>query len=61
MVYEAALIYMHYQREFVRHSVAINFRAKIDFFIDQVFNYPTYAEGYRIAALNGINKIKRLR
>ncbi len=42
-------------------QVAINFRAKIDFFIDQVFNYPTYAEGYRIAALNGINKIKRLR
>lgn len=38
-------------------QVAMNFNCKIDFFIDQVFNYPTYAEGYRIAALNGCNKI----
>lgn len=42
-------------------QLAISFRAKVDYFIDQVFNYPTYAEGYRIAALNGINKIKRRR
>jgi len=40
-------------------QVAMSFRAKIDYFIDQVFNYPTYAEGYRIAALNGCNKVKR--
>lgn len=39
-------------------QMAINFRAKIDYFIDQIFNYPTYAEGYRVAALNGLNKIK---
>ncbi len=39
-------------------QIATTFNAKIDYFIDQVFNYPTYAEGYRIAALNGINKIK---
>lgn len=39
-------------------QLAINFRAKIDYFIDQIFNYPTYAEGYRVAALNGFNKIK---
>lgn len=38
--------------------LAMTFRAKITYFIDQVFNYPTYAEGYRVAALNGINKIK---
>lgn len=37
-------------------QVAMTFNAKIDFFVDQVFNYPTYAEGYRIAALNGLNK-----
>lgn len=42
-------------------QVAISFRAKIDYFIDQIFNYPTYAEGYRVAALNGINKVKRYR
>jgi NAD(P) transhydrogenase len=39
-------------------QVAATFHAKIDYFIDQVFNYPTYAEGYRVAALNGFNKIK---
>jgi NAD(P) transhydrogenase len=39
-------------------QVAASFNAKIDYFIDQIFNYPTYAEGYRIAALNGVNKIK---
>ena len=39
-------------------QVAMTFHARIDYFIDQVFNYPTYAEGYRIAALNGMNKIK---
>ncbi len=39
--------------------MAIGFRAKINYFIDQVFNYPTFAEGYRIAALNGFNKMHR--
>lgn len=42
-------------------QVAISFNAKIDFFIDHIFNYPTYAEGYRVAALNGFNKIKHKR
>lgn len=42
-------------------QMAISFNAKIDFFIDQIFNYPTYAEGFRVAALNGINKIKHFR
>ncbi len=39
-------------------QIAMTFNARIDYFIDQVFNYPTYAEGYRIAALNGMNKVK---
>ncbi len=39
-------------------QVAMTFRAKIDYFVDQIFNYPTFAEGYRIAALNGLNKLK---
>jgi NAD(P) transhydrogenase len=29
---------------------------KLDYFIDTVFNYPTLAEVYKIAALNGFNK-----
>jgi len=41
-------------------QVGAAFNAKIDFFVDQIFNYPTYAEGYRIAALNGLNKIKHV-
>ena len=39
-------------------QVAMAFNAKVDFFINQVFNYPTYAEAYRVAALNGMNKIE---
>ncbi|MBJ7449307.1 MAG: Si-specific NAD(P)(+) transhydrogenase [Parachlamydiales bacterium] len=39
-------------------QVAMSFNARLDYFIYQVFNYPTYAEGYRIAALNGLNKVK---
>lgn len=39
-------------------QVAMSFNARIDYFVDQIFNYPTYAEGYRIAALNGMNKVK---
>lgn len=42
-------------------QMAISLRAHLDYFVDHVFNYPTYAEGYRIAALNGINKIKFLK
>lgn len=38
-------------------QVAMTFNARIDYFIQQVFNYPTFAEGYRIAALNGYNKV----
>jgi len=30
---------------------------KLDYFIDTVFNYPTLAEVYKLAALNGFNKL----
>jgi NAD(P) transhydrogenase len=42
-------------------QMAMAHDAPIDLFVNQVFNYPTFAEGYRIAALNGINKIQRFR
>lgn len=29
----------------------------LDYFRDTVFNYPTYAEAYKVAALDGLNKI----
>ena len=31
----------------------------IDYFVNTVFNYPTFAEAYKIAGLNGINKVLR--
>jgi len=42
-------------------QLAISFNAKIDYFVENVFNFPTFAEMYRIAALNGINKLKTYR
>jgi NAD(P) transhydrogenase len=29
----------------------------VDYFRDMVFNYPTLAEAYKVAALNGLNKL----
>jgi NAD(P) transhydrogenase len=31
----------------------------LEYFMDTTFNYPTMAEAYRVAAINGINRIKR--
>jgi NAD(P) transhydrogenase len=42
-------------------QMAINFRVRADYFIDTIFNYPTFAEGFRIAALNGLSKIGSVR
>jgi NAD(P) transhydrogenase len=29
----------------------------VEYFRDTVFNYPTFAEAYKVAALNGLNKL----
>jgi NAD(P) transhydrogenase len=29
----------------------------IQYFVETTFNYPTMAEAYRVAALNGINRL----
>lgn len=42
-------------------QVAMSMHAHLDYFVNQIFNYPTYAEGFRIAALNGLNKISKRR
>ena len=36
---------------------AMAFNATLDYFVDAVFNYPTLAECYKVAAMNGLNKI----
>jgi len=38
-------------------QAAIAFKATVDYFVNTVFNYPTLAECYKVAAHNGINKI----
>lgn len=38
-------------------QVAMAFGATVDFFIDNVFNYPTLAEAYKVAALNAESKL----
>ncbi len=35
------------------------FHGNIDYFIDTVFNYPTLAECYKVAALDGMNRLPR--
>jgi NAD(P) transhydrogenase len=32
----------------------------LEYFIDSVFNYPTLAECYKVAALDGYNKLRDL-
>jgi NAD(P) transhydrogenase len=34
------------------------FKGTVDYFINSVFNYPTLAECYKVAALNGSNKLR---
>ena len=33
---------------------------KLEYFVDTVFNYPTLAECYKVAAFNGINRVTKL-
>jgi len=40
-------------------QAVIAYGGKIDYFIGTVFNYPTLAECYRVAALDGINRLPR--
>ncbi|MEE9404409.1 MAG: Si-specific NAD(P)(+) transhydrogenase [Algisphaera sp.] len=34
---------------------------QVEFFVNNVFNYPTLAEAYKIAAYNGLNKLNHVR
>lgn len=39
-------------------QAVMGFKGTIDYFIDTVFNYPTLAEGYKIAALDASNRLR---
>jgi NAD(P) transhydrogenase len=41
-------------------QMAIALGAGVEFFVDNVFNYPTLAEAYKVAAFNAVNKLKKL-
>jgi NAD(P) transhydrogenase len=41
-------------------QAVIAFKGTVDYFINNVFNYPTLAECYKVAALNGSNKLRLL-
>ena len=38
-------------------QAVLAFEGTIEYFRDAVFNYPTLAEAYKVAALNGLNKL----
>ena len=38
-------------------QAVLSFDGKIDYFIETVFNYPTLAECYKVAAFDGINRL----
>ena len=40
-------------------QAVLTYGGKVDFFVHNVFNYPTLAECYRTAALDGINRMGR--
>jgi hypothetical protein len=39
------------------HRTRILYISVVDYFHDAVFNYPTLAEAYKVAALDGLNKL----
>ena len=39
-------------------QAVIAHKGAVDYFVNTVFNYPTLAECYKVAALNGINKLR---
>jgi NAD(P) transhydrogenase len=38
-------------------QVVLTVGGTIEYFRDTVFNYPTLAEAYKVAALDGLNKL----
>ncbi|MCP5108313.1 MAG: Si-specific NAD(P)(+) transhydrogenase [bacterium] len=38
-------------------QIVMTFKEKLDYFIKNVFNYPTWAEAYKVAALDGLNAV----
>ena len=41
-------------------SYSIQGANAVDYLVDAVFNYPTLAEGYKVAALDAVNKMRAI-
>jgi NAD(P) transhydrogenase len=41
-------------------QAVLNIGGKLDFFVQNTFNYPTLAEAYKIAALDAWNRMPRM-
>lgn len=41
-------------------QAVLNLNGKLEYFIDNIFNYPTLAEAYKVAALDAWNKIRNV-
>jgi len=41
-------------------QAVLAFNGTVEFFINNVFNYPTLAETYKVAAFNGLNKLRHV-
>ncbi len=41
-------------------QAAMAFKGTVEYFVNTVFNYPTLAECYKVAALNGLNKLRNV-
>ncbi len=39
-------------------QIVMEFDGTIEYFVSNIFNYPTWAEAYRVAAFNGLNRLK---
>jgi NAD(P) transhydrogenase len=41
-------------------QAVMTFGGTVDYFVNNVFNFPTLAEAYKVAALNGVNKLRHM-
>ncbi len=41
-------------------QAVLNLKGTLDYFVENTFNYPTLAEGYKIAALDAWNRMPRI-
>lgn len=39
-------------------QVAVTLGGSLNYFVGAVFNYPTLAECYKVAALDGVNRVR---